>query len=206
MMPPSPVHRSFFLDEDVVGIAQRLLGHSIHTYIDGEHTAGIITETEAYAGTEDRASHAFGGRRTQRTEPMYADGGTAYVYLCYGIHHLFNVVTGPRDHPHAVLLRAMVPWIGHTHMAHRRGRKDFTTHGPGTLAQALGIRTEHSGTDLVSGPVRIQDIGIRIHERDVTRGPRIGVEYAGADALLPYRFRIAPSRLKQLNAELYAGA
>src|SRR5436189_2434033 len=97
------LHRSFYTRPDVVRIARDLLGKVLVTEFDGRRTAGMITETEAYAGVKDKASHAFGGRRTRRNEPMYGIGGTAYVYLCYGVHHLFNVVTNTEDVPHAVL-------------------------------------------------------------------------------------------------------
>jgi len=187
--------RSFYLREDVVRIARELLGRTLVTRIGGRRTAGLITETEAYAGVDDRASHAFGGRRTKRNEPMYARGGTAYVYLCYGVHHLFNVVTHREGVPHAVLVRAILPTEGVGTMRGRRAPAALTTGGPGTLSQALGLRTAHSGTDLLGTMVWIEEHGLAVGDGDVTVGPRVGVDYAGADALLPYRFRIAPSRL-----------
>lgn len=182
--------RSFYLRTDVVGIARELLGMVLVTRFDGDHTAAVITETEAYAGVGDRASHAYGGRRTARNAMMYAQGGTAYVYLCYGIHHLFNVVTNVRDVPHAVLIRAVVPVSGLEHMRRRRGMTGtLTTGGPGTLAQALGIRTDHNGMDLRGAEMRIEDNGLAPPAAAIIAGPRVGVEYAGADARLPYRFR-----------------
>ncbi len=190
--------RSFYTREDVVLIARELLGKLLVTEIGGVLTGGLITETEAYAGVDDRASHAFGGRRTPRNEPMYAQGGTTYVYLCYGIHHLFNVVTHDRDVPHAVLIRAVYPTIGLAHITSRRAPAAPTTHGPGTLTTALGIRTHHTGLDLLDGPIGIEDIGVRPTKADLLIGPRIGVDYAGADAQRPYRFRIAPSRLPMI--------
>lgn len=190
-----PLTRSFYLQEDVIAVAKQLLGKLLITRYDGVSTGGIITETEAYAGVGDRASHAHGGRRTRRNEIMYAGGGHAYVYLCYGIHHLFNVVTHREGIPHAVLIRAIHPVIGVNVMRARRSPQRFTTAGPGTLTQALGLTVEQNGIDLLSGPISINDIGLRIAEADLLIGPRIGVAYAGADALLPFRFRIAPSRL-----------
>lgn len=186
-----PLPRSFYLREDVVLIARDLLGKVIVSTIGGQTTAGIITETEAYNGIIDRASHAFGGRRTQRNEQMYALGGTAYVYLCYGIHHLFNVVTHQAEVPHAVLVRGIVPMQGADLMRERRGGI-LRTNGPGMVSQALGIRTTHNGMDLCSGAVRIEDHGIVAPEDRVVRGPRIGVDYAGPDAALPYRFVFTP--------------
>ncbi len=192
----SSLPREFYLRNNVVDIAKELLGKLLITRFNSELTGGLITETEAYAGVNDRASHAFGGRRTLRNEPMYAMGGTTYVYLCYGIHHLFNVVTHTEDEPHAVLVRGIQPIIGMNIIAQRRAPARPTTHGPGTLTTALGIRTQHSGIDLLSGPIGIEDVGIILKEQDIVVGPRIGVDYAGADAALPYRFRVAPSRLR----------
>lgn len=193
-----PLPRSFYTRSDVVLVARELLGKRIVTEMDGRTTAGLIMETEAYAGVLDRASHAYGGRRTARNEPMYGAGGTTYVYLCYGIHHLFNVVTNVAGIPHAVLVRALLPEAGMEIMCERRGTTEPRTTGPGTLTVALGISTQHSGSDLLNGPIRLEDAGIRIGEDQMIIGPRIGVAYAGTDALLPYRFRIAPSRLSSL--------
>jgi DNA-3-methyladenine glycosylase len=185
--------REFYLRKDVVKISKELLGKVLCTKIDGKLTTGIITETEAYAGVIDRASHAYGGKRTQRTEIMFAEGGTAYVYLCYGIHHLFNVVTASADVPHAVLIRAVKPLDGIKTILQRRlkDKVDKTTAGgPGTVSQALGILTKHSGLDLLGNKIWIEDRGIKVQKSSITAGPRIGVDYAGADAKLPYRFRI----------------
>ena len=188
--------RTYYMNGDVVAVAHDLLGKVLVTNFDGILTAGIICETEAYAGAGDRASHAFEGRRTQRNEVMYAEGGTAYVYLCYGIHHLFNVVTNAADIPHAVLIRAIHPVAGLDAMRARRGHSvRLTTGGPGTLTQALGIRTTHNGTDLLSGTLYIEDRSIHVPSDIVHTGPRIGVAYAGADALLPYRFHFDPRLL-----------
>jgi len=146
---------------------------------------------------EDRASHAHGGRRTARTEVMYARGGTAYVYLCYGIHHLFNVVTNARDTPHAVLVRAAVPREGVDVMSARLGRAAGPwLKGPGVVSKALGIRTAHTGSDLLKGPITLEDHGIVVPSAVVRTGPRIGVDYAGEDAHRPYRFHIRPSDLR----------
>ncbi|MEO8588508.1 MAG: DNA-3-methyladenine glycosylase [Flavobacteriales bacterium] len=183
---------SFYTRANVVRIARDLLGKVLVTELDGSRTTGIITETEAYAGVKDRASHAYTGKRTGRNAPMYARGGTAYVYLCYGVHHLFNVVTNLEDIPHAVLIRAIRPLEGTEIMARRRSPAAATTGGPGTLSQALGIRTVHSGLDLEGDVIWIEDHGLTIPKRRVIIGPRVGVDYAGDDALLPYRFRIAP--------------
>jgi DNA-3-methyladenine glycosylase len=186
--------RAFYLREDVVAVARELLGKKLVSTIGGVRTAGIITETEAYAGPLDKASHAHGGRRTARNEVMYARGGTSYIYLCYGIHHLFNVVTNAADTPHAVLIRAIHPTEGLELMKQRRGGTRLTTGGPGTLTQALGIRTTHNGTDLLGATIYIED-GPAPLPGIIISGPRIGVDYAGEDALLPYRFHFDPRRL-----------
>jgi len=184
--------KEFYQQQDVVMLARELLGKVIFTFIDGQYTAGIISETEAYAGVTDKASHAFGGRRTNRTEVMFAAGGVAYVYLCYGIHHLFNVVTGPEGTPHAILVRGIFPTEGIEIMMQRRkvklGKK-FSS-GPGTSSAALGLKSSMSGTDLLGNIIWIEDMGFNIPENEIYVGPRIGVDYAGDDAALPYRFLI----------------
>lgn len=184
--------RDFYLRDDVVEVSADLLGKVLCTRIGGELAKLIISETEAYAGASDRASHAFGNRRTGRTEPMFARGGTAYVYLCYGIHHLFNVVTNRADVPHAVLIRAGVA-LGGTEVMLRRRNKAHADRtllaGPGSLAQALGITTALSGESLTGRRIWIEDHGIGIAKDSIRIGPRIGVDYAGDDAARPYRFR-----------------
>ncbi|MEK6616519.1 MAG: DNA-3-methyladenine glycosylase [Bacteroidota bacterium] len=183
--------RDFYTRNDVVKIAQELLGKVLFTKINGEITSGIIIETEAYAGITDRASHAFGNRRTERTEIMYSIGGTAYVYFCYGMHHLFNVVTNEKNIPHAVLIRAIKPLDGTELILKRRNKKKLEMKicsGPGTVSQGLGIKTFHTGTNLLSKIIWIEERGIKISKSDIIKKTRIGVDYAGADALLPYRF------------------
>lgn len=126
------------------------------------------------------------GRRTERTEVMYKAGGVAYVYLCYGMHHLLNIVTGPKEMPQAVLIRALKPLEGIDLMRIRRKGKEPLTSGPGTVAQALGITTHHTGVSLLGNSIWIEDHGITLDH--MTSTPRIGVDYAGKDALLPFRF------------------
>jgi DNA-3-methyladenine glycosylase len=187
------LQQAFYARDDVVGISRELIGKVLCTRIRGALTSAVIIETEAYAGAGDRASHAYGGRRTKRTEPMFGPAGTAYVYLCYGIHHLFNVVTGAVGTPHAVLIRAGRPLAGEPLMRRRRGPVAAASGllaGPGSLAKALGIRTRHSGVSLLGDLVWIEDQGLRIEEGAMTVGPRVGVDYAGPDARRPYRFRL----------------
>ena len=136
------LNEKFYIRKDVVKIAQELLGKIIVTYFDAQLTAARITETEAYNGIVDKASHAYNNRRTKRTEVMYAGGGAAYVYLCYGIHHLFNIVTNLKDVPHAVLIRAAEPVIGIDTMLQRTHKKSLDstlTGGHGNVSKALGI-------------------------------------------------------------------
>ena len=183
----------FYLRDDVVAISRELLGKVLCTNINGVRTEAIITETEAYAGIADKASHAFGDRRTKRTEPMYGPGGTAYVYLCYGIHHLFNVVTNVKGVPHAVLVRAGKPVEGLDVILLRRNRTrvDKTLMGgPGTVSQALGIKTDMTGTSLHGRRIWIEDRGMTVPDKDISIGPRVGVDYAQEDAARPYRFSL----------------
>jgi DNA-3-methyladenine glycosylase len=179
------------MNTDVVALARNLLGKRLVTVFEGQRTSGIICETEAYAGEIDRASHAYGGRRTERTEIMYARGGTAYVYLCYGMHSLFNVVSNQQGIPHAILIRAIQPEEGIELMLKRRGMKHLNpqlANGPGKLAKALGIHYSHSGLDLCGDEIFIEETALKIGKKEITASPRIGVDYAGEDALLPYRF------------------
>ncbi len=188
---------SFYTRKDVCKVARELLGKVLVTNIDGVVTSGMIVETEAYAGVTDKASHAYGGRRTGRTEIMYMQGGTAYVYLCYGIHHLFNVVTNVEDVPHAILIRAIEPLDGVEHMLHRRNREKpepVLTAGPGAMSMALGIQTSHSGSSLLGQDIFIEDRGITVKRQDIVAATRVGVAYAAEDALLPYRYYIKGNR------------
>ncbi len=181
----------FYNRIDVLRIAKELLGKVIVTNFDGQVTSGRIVETEAYAGEGDRASHAWGGRRTNRTEVMYGVGGTAYVYLCYGIHQMFNVVTNQLGIPHAILVRAADPLEGIDLMLQRTGKKQLDntlTKGPGNVAKALGIFTRHTGFSLMGDELFIADDGFKVKKSDIVATPRIGVDYAGDDAALPYRF------------------
>jgi len=186
--------KSFYLTEDVVALAKSLLGKYIYTNIDNKGiTSGIITETEAYAGVIDKASHAFGNRRTTRTEIMYLEGGVAYVYLCYGIHSLFNIVTNKKDIPHAVLIRGIKPVDGIPIMLERCKKKSITDKsgiGPGNVTKLLGIHYSHTGLSLQGNDIWLEDKNIKIQEKNIIVGTRVGVDYAGEDAKLPYRFQI----------------
>ena len=184
---------SFYTRTNVVQIAKELLGKVLVTQFDGIYTSGMIVETEAYGGVGDKASHAFGGRNTERTKVMYMHGGVAYIYLCYGIHHLFNVVTNSQNTPHAVLIRGIEPIDGIEDMLIRR-RKDKVNHaltaGPGALSASLGINTAHTGYSLQGPDIYIEDRGIKISKKDIVSATRVGVAYAKEDALLQYRFYV----------------
>ncbi len=190
--------KSFYLQENVVSVARQLLGKVLYTNINNTITAGIICETEAYAGINDKASHAFGGKRTKRTETMFAEGGITYVYLCYGMYDLFNVVTNKKNVPHAVLVRSIIPYKGSKTLADRRGvDKILTRHlnGPGKLTKALAITKNLNGADLQSNMIWIEDENIQINESEIVTDTRIGIAYAQEDALLPYRFYVNPDKL-----------
>jgi DNA-3-methyladenine glycosylase len=181
----------YFQQDDVVALSKEILGKVIYTKINGKTTAGIITETEAYAGINDKASHAYGGKITKRNEVMYHNGGVAYVYLCYGLHYLFNVVTNIKNIPHAILIRSIYPILGIEEILRRRNLKHLSknsTIGPGKVTQALGINLSHNGILLNGKQIWIENRGIIIPENKINVGTRIGVEYAQEDALLPYRF------------------
>lgn len=191
------LQESFYKRDDVVQVAKDLLGKLLVTNINGQLTSGIIVETEAYAGVGDKASHAYGNRRTKRTEIMYAEGGTAYVYLCYGIHHLFNVVTNDSDIPHAVLVRGIEPIDGIDVMLERRRKEKLAntlTAGPGALSEAMGIRTSHTGLKLDGPEIIISNSGRKVFEKNILSGTRVGVAYAKEDAYLPYRFSLKDNK------------
>lgn len=188
-MPKLPF--SFYQEADVNTLAIKLLGKQLFTFVDGQLTGGTIVETEAYKGVEDKASHAYGGRFTDRTKVMYEPGGLSYVYLCYGIHHLFNVVTAPLGTPHAVLIRGVEPVAGLEVMLSRRNMtvlQPRLTAGPGALAKALGIDRRLNAKDLGGEEIWIEDNGLAIKSDHVTAVPRVGVDYAGDHALLPWRY------------------
>lgn len=175
-------------------ISRQLLGKYLFTSTGRSGiTGGMIVETEAYAGPEDRASHAHGNRRTRRTEVMFHKGGVAYVYLCYGMYPLFNIVTNSKDIPHAVLVRAIMPTHGIGTMLKRRGKKKLdrsVAGGPGALCKALGIDLRHNGEKLAGRNIWLEDRGSRMPSSKITASPRVGVSYAGPHAKRPWRFRV----------------
>lgn len=176
----------FYLHSDVVTIARNLIGKYLVTNVEGVVAAGKIVETEAYSGRGDKACRAHIGK-TSRTKIMYEEGGKAYVYLCYGIHHLFNIVTNKEGLADAVLVRAIQPMLEIEVMKKRRSVKSEKNlaSGPGKLSQALGITTKDYGTDLTGNRIWIADSN-EVPEIETDR--RVGVDYAGEDAYLPWRF------------------
>jgi DNA-3-methyladenine glycosylase len=182
--------RDFYTRYDVLEAARDLLGKKLVVpNRNGSRVAGIIVETEAYRGPEDRASHAYNGRRTARTETMYGIGGTAYVYFVYGMYNQFNVVTNIEGVPHAILVRAVEPIEGLDIMRRRRrGRSEYElTSGPGRLCLALGIDRKLDKADLLGHRVWIE-AGASVSPRQIGRGPRIGIDYAEKWITKPWRF------------------
>jgi DNA-3-methyladenine glycosylase len=183
---------SFYERTNVVKIARELLGKSLFTRISGVVTAGIIVETEAYSWKE-RGCHAYGGKLTPRNKIMFDQGGHAYVYLCYGMHHLFNVVTNRSGVADAVLIRAIEPFEGLNEMKRRRGTLQNPFHltsGPGKLTKAMGIDRTFNGKFLLNRDVWIEDIGEAVKSSSIAVSKRIGIDYAGEDAKLPWRFSV----------------
>lgn len=185
----------FYQREDVVQISKDLLGKVLVTQFKNVNTAGIIVETEAYRAPEDKASHAYNNRYTDRTKVMYENGGLAYVYLCYGIHHLFNVITAKKGVAHAVLIRAIEPLEGVETMLKRRSfdrLKPQLTAGPGVMSKALGITTANTALDMThsSSKIWIEDHNNSINPKNIIESPRVGVNYAEECAAWNWRFRI----------------
>ena len=182
---------SFYTRKDVVMIAKDLIGKILVTNFDGAITSGRIVETEAYVAITDKASHSFGGKRTARNEHMYAAAGIAYVYICYGMHQMMNIITNDKNSPDAVLIRAVEPLEGINIMLQRTGKKTLDKtlmRGPGNVGKALGIFKHHSGNHLLGNKIYLMNDNAKINEEQIGTSVRIGVESAGADSLLPYRF------------------
>ncbi|MBK9108737.1 MAG: DNA-3-methyladenine glycosylase [Saprospiraceae bacterium] len=185
--------RKYYLSDDVLGLTRDILGKMLVSQIQGIRYSGIIVEAEAYRAPEDRASHAFGNRLTPRTKTMFLDGGHAYIYVCYGIHEMFNIITGPIGTPHAILIRAVEPREGIAQMQKNRGISEAPsalTKGPGCLTQAMGINRALNACKLYEpeSPLQIHDIQITYNKAQIGQSKRIGVESAGESAQWLYRF------------------
>lgn len=197
----SPLSKQYYLSDDVVGLSRNLIGKLLITDFNHKRTSGVIIETEAYRAPEDRASHAYGNKVTKRNAVMFEEGGVAYVYLCYGIHHLFNIVTNVKGIPHAILIRSIYPLEGLETMRTRRSKKvtdNRLCSGPGLVSQSLGIKVSHSGHLLTRPPIWLEDIGLELQDEAISSSPRVGINYAGEDANLPWRFSIDPLAISAL--------
>ncbi len=199
------IKKDFFLNPNIIDISYNLIGKILISNNDNIITGGIITELEAYEGTTDKASHAWNNRRTKRNQPMYEEGGIAYVYLCYGIHNLFNIVTNKKNIPDAILIRKIFPTIGIDEMYKRRKTNPNKTNihnlitGPGTTTQALSINLTHNYTNLTNKKtIWLEDHNIKINKNHIQRLPRIGIDYAQEDAKRPNRFLIPNDILKKI--------
>jgi DNA-3-methyladenine glycosylase len=194
-MTSKKVKKEFFQSSNVVKLAKQLVGYRIFTLIDNQLTSGIITETEAYAGQGDKACHSHLGRFTKRTSVMYEPGGITYIYLCYGIHHLFNIVTNTKGNADAILIRAFKPEHGIEIMLKRRQKSkvDKTlTSGPGNVTQALGLTKSHNAHSVCSDEIWIESA--EFDPINLEETTRIGIDYAEEDADLPWRFYDKSSR------------
>lgn len=199
MNPNKQLPKSFYTSEDVVQISKDLLGKYLVTNFNGFRTAGKIVETEAYRAPDDKACHAHNNRFTNRTKIMFEEGGVAYIYLCYGIHHLFNIVTAKKGMAHAVLIRAIEPAEGVATMLERRALKTVKrqlTGGPGVMSKALGIVKDYTGCSLTGtdAEIWIEDRGLQISTANIIASPRVGIPYAEECIDWPWRFRIKDSR------------
>ncbi|MEQ9288337.1 MAG: DNA-3-methyladenine glycosylase [Cyclobacteriaceae bacterium] len=183
------IQPAFFIGDDPVKIARELIGKTLVSDINGQLTKGIIVETEAYRGVNDKACHANNGKMTKRNEVMYGEGGQAYVYLCYGIHHLFNIVTNRKDKADAVLVRALQAVEGEAYMKERfTSRRRLLLNGPGVLTKAMGITTAFSGESLMGNTVWLEEGICGFPPDEIVVSRRIGIDYAEEDAELPWRF------------------
>jgi DNA-3-methyladenine glycosylase len=183
----------FFRNGDVVGIARNLLGKTLYCFVDGQLCGGTIIETEAYRGPEDRGSHAYGGKRTPRNETMYGAGGLVYMYICYGIHDMLNIVTGEEGTSHALLIRAIEPTVGIDVMRIRRGIFDKDTRlcqGPGALAKAMGLTKLHNSILITGEQIWIEESEISYSDEQIVAAPRVGMNFDGPYKTIPWRFYV----------------
>ena len=181
----------FYQREDTLQIARDLLGKSVFSSIDGELCGGIIIETEAYMGPDDRGSHTFNNLRTPRNEMMFSAGGVVYMYICYGIHNMLNIVTGSSNTPHAILIRAIEPNLNLEVMRDRRNISNDDIRlckGPGALCKALGLNKTHNGTDLQSDIIWVEDKNFRYSDSQIKATPRVGMNFEGEYKSIPWRF------------------
>ncbi len=184
------ITREFYVRDNTLKVAREMLGKLLVAPDEkGNRVSGLIVEVEAYLGVTDKAAHSYGGRRTARNEITYGNGGHAYVFFIYGMYHQLNVVTGPAEHPHVVLIRALEPVEGVEIMQKRRGpMKDRSlTSGPGKLCIAMNIDRSLNGEDLVGGKIWLEDRKT-FTPKEIASGNRIGIDYAEEDSEKPWRF------------------
>jgi DNA-3-methyladenine glycosylase len=189
---PARLSRSFFR-QSTLTVARALLGTRLVKCERGRRLSGIIVETEAYIGRDDRGCHASRGGLTERNAVMFGPPGRAYVYFTYGMHWMLNVVTEEEGFPAAVLIRAMIPAEGRGVMRRRRGGCEPLTGGPAMLCQALRIDRRFNGHDLCDKKAKLfLERAFRIPEEGVTTGPRVGL-YTVPEPWksIPWRFRAA---------------
>ena len=192
----SRLPQSYYTNEDVVFLAKDLVGKSLFVQTEGVLTGGIIVETEAYKGPEDVGSHAYNHRRTSRNDIMYSVGGVVYMYICYGIHDMLNIVTGTENMAHAILIRAIQPTTGIEIMRERRKvfKEDVRLcRGPGALAKALALKKVHNGISLQSDEIWIEEQGLTVDQNQITAGPRIGLNIDEPYKSIPWRFYLTGS-------------
>lgn len=187
--------KKFYTRTDTVAIAEELLGKKLCSRFHDQYTAGIICETEAYVGVTDRGCHAYNGRFTERTKVLYENGGVVYVYICYGIHYLFNVITHTKNNPHAILIRAIEPVEGVDIMLQRTGRPKFDptiAAGPGLVSQCMGFTKQDTGLSLTGDTIWIEDAPVIVTE-NIIKSARVGMNFEGEYKTIPWRFRIKNS-------------
>ena len=182
-MSEKKLDNSYYTTNDVVALAKDLIGKELHVKTDASCRSGIIVETEAYSYLE-RGCHAYDNKRTNRTEPLFNEGGIAYVYLCYGIHYLFNIVTNKKDKAEAVLIRALQPNIGFD--ANAKKPSSRITAGPGKLSKVMGIDLSHNKLRLTEDTIWLTESVDNSLKIEASK--RIGIDYAGEDANLLWRF------------------
>jgi DNA-3-methyladenine glycosylase len=185
--------KSFYQRDDTLAIAKELIGKLLITNIAGELTGGLIIETEAYMGPIDRGSHAFNNKRTPRNDTMYSEGGQVYMYICYGIHDMLNIVTGKEGSPHAILIRAIQPTIGWDIIKRRRNlyNQDYRLcQGPGSLAKSLALTKVHNGLDLNGDIIWVEDTHSAYPDKDIIAAARVGMNFEGPYKNIPWRFLV----------------
>ncbi|OGN59201.1 MAG: hypothetical protein A3F40_03100 [Chlamydiae bacterium RIFCSPHIGHO2_12_FULL_27_8] len=187
----------FYLSDNVLEIAKKLLGKILYTNINGVITSGQIVETEAYMGILDKASHAYNNRRTKRTEVMFSKGGLSYVYICYGMHFLLNVVTNIENIPDAVLIRALKPLQSIKIMKKRSNKNENFCSGPALLSKSMGIDKSFNNVSFLSQRIWIED-NKDVDLKDIEASPRVGIDYAEEFRLKPWRFSIKPEKIKTI--------